>query len=739
MIETKEKKSPLVIAKNFGLSTEEFNRICILLKRVPNVNEISIFSAMWSEHCSYKSSKKWLKILPCEGEVVVHGPGENAGVIDIGDNKVAIFKIESHNHPSFIEPYQGAATGVGGILRDVFTMGARPVALLNALRFGSTTHSKTKYLLDGVVSGIGGYGNCIGIPTIGGETNFDESYNGNILVNAMAIGVASKDQVFLSAAKDIGYPLVYVGAKTGRDGIHGASMASAEFDANTDEKKPTVQVGDPFTGKLLMEACLELMKTDSVVSIQDMGAAGLTSSSIEMASKGNLGIKLQMADVPIREEKMSTSEIMLSESQERMLMVIKPEKTEQAKSIFKKWDLDFSVIGEITDTKNIEIFNKNKLDAKIPITFLVNDAPQYNREWIEPKKKEILKKDFIYSESISKIIFKLMDTSDLCSKRWIWEQYDSSVMGDTIFPPGQNAGMIRIHNTDKKLCASVDCTPRYVVSDPYEGSIQAVCEAFRNLISVGSRPLAITNNLNFGNPEKKEIMGQIVASIKGIKEASLKLNMPVVSGNVSLYNETNGNSILPTPVIGAVGIIDKNENTASMIDANIGDGIYIVGQNHSQDKGWIGQSLYSKHILKISEMYSPPPIDLEFELKNGNFIKKAIENKITNCVNDISDGGLAISLTKILLKSKVDDIGANIDQRFIKKCDSFWFGEDQGRYLICSQKHQELKNLARNEKVDLSQIGSIDSSARLTFSKHDYIYIKELLNLSENWLKNYMS
>ena len=739
MSETKEQKSPLEIAKKFGLSTEEFNTICTLLKRVPNVNEISIFSAMWSEHCSYKSSKKWLKILPSEGEVVVHGPGENAGVIDIGDNKVAIFKIESHNHPSFIEPYQGAATGVGGILRDVFTMGARPVALLNALRFGSTTHSKTKYLLDGVVSGIGGYGNCIGIPTIGGETNFDESYNGNILVNAMAIGIASKDQVFLSAAKDIGYPLVYVGAKTGRDGIHGASMASAEFDENTDEKKPTVQVGDPFTGKLLMEACLELMKTDSVVSIQDMGAAGLTSSSIEMASKGNLGIKLQMADIPIREEKMSTSEIMLSESQERMLMVIKPEKTEQAKSIFKKWDLDFAVIGEITDTKNIEIFNREKLDAQIPITFLVNDAPQYNREWIEPKKREVLKKDFISSNNISKTVLNLMNTSDLCSKSWIWEQYDTSVMGDTIFPPGQNAGMVRIHNTDKKLCASVDCTPRYVVSDPYEGSIQAVCEAFRNLIAVGSKPLAITNNLNFGNPEKREIMGQIVASIKGIKEASLKLNMPVVSGNVSLYNETNGNAILPTPVIGAVGIIDKNENTASMYDANIGDGIYIIGQNENQEKGWIGQSLYSKHILKISELYSPPPVDLEFELRNGNFITKAIGQNITNCVNDVSDGGLAISLAEILLNSKIPNIGAIIDKSFIKKCESFWFGEDQGRYLICSSKHHELINLAKSERIRVSKIGSINSSSRLTFSKDDYICINELFNLSKNWLKEFMA
>ena len=739
MSEIKEQNSPLEIAKKFGLSTEEFNAICTLLKRVSNVNEISIFSAMWSEHCSYKSSKNWLKILPSEGEVVVHGPGENAGVIDIGDNKVAIFKIESHNHPSFIEPYQGAATGVGGILRDVFTMGARPVALLNALRFGSTTHSKTKYLLDGVVSGIGGYGNCIGIPTIGGETNFDKSYNGNILVNAMAIGIASKDQVFLSAAKDIGYPLVYVGAKTGRDGIHGASMASAEFDENTDEKKPTVQVGDPFTGKLLMEACLELMKTDSVVSIQDMGAAGLTSSSIEMASKGNLGIKLQMADIPIREEKMSTSEIMLSESQERMLMVIKPEKTEQAKSIFKKWDLDFAVIGEITDTKNIEIFNKDKLDAKIPITFLVNDAPQYNREWIEPKKREVLKKDFISSNGISKTVLNLMNTSDLCSKSWIWEQYDTSVMGDTIFPPGQNAGMVRIHNTDKKLCASVDCTPRYVVSDPYEGSIQAVCEAFRNLIAVGSKPLAITNNLNFGNPEKREIMGQIVASIKGIKEASLKLNMPVVSGNVSLYNETNGNAILPTPVIGAVGIIDKHENTASMYNANIGDGIYMIGQNNNQEKGWIGQSLYSKHILKISEFYSPPPVNLEFELRNGNFITKVIGQNIANCVNDVSDGGLAISLAEILLNSKILNIGAIIDKSFIKKCESFCFGEDQGRYLICSSKHHELINLAKSESIRVSKIGSINSSSRLTFSKDDYICIKELFDLSKNWLKEFMA
>ena len=735
----REGLSTFEIAEELGLKKDEYEQICSLMGRIPNIHEISIFSAMWSEHCSYKSSRKWLKTLPTKGEVVIHGPGENAGAIDIGDGKVAIFKIESHNHPSFIEPYQGAATGVGGILRDVFTMGARPVALLNALRFGSVENNKTKYLLEGVVSGIGGYGNCIGIPTIGGETNFDKSYDGNILVNAMAIGITEKDKIFLSAARGVGYPLIYVGAKTGRDGIHGASMSSTEFDDKTEEKRPTVQVGDPFTGKLLMEACLELMTTDSVVAIQDMGAAGLTSSAVEMGSKGKLGVKLDLDLVPLREENMSTAEIMLSESQERMLMIIKPDKMDKANSIFKKWNLDIAKIGEITNSQNLEIYKNNILDAQIPITYLVDQAPEYDRDWTTPEKAPELQIKNAPIKSVSKVIEKLFNSHNLCSRNWIWEQYDTSVMGDTVIPPGQNSGVIRVHGTNKKLCASVDCTPRYVSADPFLGSMQAVCEAYRNIISVGGTPLAITNNLNFGNPEKKEIMGQIVHSIKGISEASLKLNMPVISGNVSLYNETNGKAILPTPVIGAVGVIDENKNSVSLSNAVDGNSIFVIGQDNSHTDGWVGQSIYAQEILDIEKDYAPPPVNIDAELANGNFILKAIEQKLTNCVHDISDGGLAIAISEILLSSRAKGIGAVINKNYIHNSESFWFGEDQGRYLVCTSKNKEIEELAESNKIKITNIATINLSDRLTFSNEDYICISELDVKHKNWFKNFMS
>ena len=552
-------------AEAMGLSHDEWLLILKRLGRTPNLCELGIFSAMWSEHCSYKSSKKWLKTLPTEGPQVIQGPGENAGVVDIGDGLATVFKIESHNHPSYIEPYQGAATGVGGILRDVFTMGARPVALLNALRFGDEDHEKTKHLVSGVTAGIGGYGNCIGIPTVGGEVNFHKSYNGNILVNAMAVGLAHADRIFYSAATGAGNPVIYVGAKTGRDGIHGATMASAEFSDETESKRPTVQVGDPFTGKLLMEACLELMAADAVLSIQDMGAAGLTSSSVEMASKGALGMEIDLDLVPVRETQMSAYEIMLSESQERMLMVIDPEQAETARAIFDKWDLDFMPIGRVTDTQRLVLLKDGGVACDIPLAPLVDDAPEYDRPYRPNELQPVLTSaSLICDFPVKDALIKMMSSADLASRRWIYEQYDSDVMADTLAASGGDAALVRVHGTDKALAISTDCTPRYVEADPFEGGAQAVAEAWRNICATGAKPLAVTNNLNFGNPEKQDIMAQIVGAINGMGKACKVLDTPVVSGNVSLYNETDSMAIQPCPVIGMVGLIDEWETAVGI-------------------------------------------------------------------------------------------------------------------------------------------------------------------------------
>ncbi|MDA7735835.1 phosphoribosylformylglycinamidine synthase subunit PurL, partial [Pelagibacteraceae bacterium] len=585
-------------AIKLGLTSSEFEKIKELIGREPNFTELGIFSAMWNEHCSYKSSRVWLSQLPTKNKYVIQGPGENAGVIDIGDDDVAIFKIESHNHPSYIEPYQGAATGVGGILRDVFTMGARPVANLNSIRFGRPEHAKTKYLLNGVVSGIAGYGNCMGIPTVGGEVGFDECYDGNILVNAMNIGIAKKDKVFLSIASGIGNPVIYVGSKTGRDGIHGASMASQEFDDNSEAKKPTVQVGDPFAEKLLLEACLELMKTDTIVSIQDMGAAGLTSSSVEMASKGKLGIEIDLNKVPCREENMQPFELMLSESQERMLIVLKEGKEKEAEKIFKKWDLDFSVIGKMTDSKNLVLHFKDEIVCDIPITSLADEAPKYNREWESTPLPQVIDMDQKLKDlDIKTCLKQLLSHENQANKTWVWEQYDHMVMGDTIQKPGGDAAVVRVHGTNKALAASVDCTPRYCLAHPFTGGMQAVCETYRNLSAVGAEPRAITNCLNFGNPEKKEIMGQFVDVIKGIKEACTKLDYPVISGNVSLYNETNGVGIKPTPTIGGVGLIQDVNNTMTYGLKSSDSLLIIVGET----KGHIHQSALCHDILYLKK------------------------------------------------------------------------------------------------------------------------------------------
>ena len=726
-------------AASMGLSEDEWKLINKRLGRVPNLCELGIFSAMWSEHCSYKSSKRWLKTLPVDGAHVIEGPGENAGVVAIGDGLAAVFKIESHNHPSFIEPYQGAATGVGGILRDVFTMGARPVALLNALRFGAADHEKTRHLLSGVVSGIGGYGNCIGIPTVGGEVNFDPSYNGNILVNAMAVGLANGDRIFRSAATGAGNPVIYVGAKTGRDGIHGATMASTEFSDETESKRPTVQVGDPFTGKLLMEACLELMASDSVLSIQDMGAAGLTSSSVEMASKGGLGMEIDLDLVPAREEHMSAYELMLSESQERMLMVLKPDATDVARAIFDKWDLDFMPIGQVTDTGRLVLLKDGGTACDIPIDPLVDDAPEYDRPQADVPSRPVIKTaDIADTGRISDVLKLLMGTSDLASRRWIYEQYDSQVMADTIAGPGGDAGLIRVHGTNRGLAMTTDCTPRYVEADPKTGGAQAVAEAYRNITAVGATPLAITNNLNFGNPEKPEIMAQLAQSVVGMGEAAKHLGTPVVSGNVSLYNETDGIAIQPCPVIGMIGVIDDVDKAIGNRFTAAEQDVVLLGHANddadSDDDGWLGMSLYARHIANRKDG-APPPVDLDAERRNGDFLRGQIMNGAVSAAHDISDGGLAVALVEMAMKSS---FGVNVEVPDTAHRHGWAFGEDQARYVVVLPDSASFISAAKAEGVPAKKIGTTNASGELKFGTDDAISQKELEKIFESVIPDLM-
>ncbi len=664
------------LAREFGLNAEEYRRVLDIMGRTPSFTELGVFSVMWSEHCSYKSSRVWLKQLPTKAPWVIHGPGENAGVVAIGDGLAAIFKMESHNHPSFIEPYQGAATGVGGILRDVFTMGARPIANLNALRFGSPDNPRTKRVVDGVVRGIGGYGNCVGVPTVGGEIDFHPAYNGNPLVNAMTVGIAATDKIFLSAAAGIGNPVVYVGSKTGRDGIHGATMASAEFDANSEDKRPTVQVGDPFTEKLLIEACLELMATDAIVAIQDMGAAGLTSSSVEMAGKGGVGIELDLDNVPARETGMTAYEFMLSESQERMLMVLRPDRQDMARAIFEKWDLDFAVIGHITDTGRIVVKHRGVVEADIPLAPLNDQAPLYTRPTVETPKQEQLNPARIEDRlGLTAALRKLIACPDLCSRAWVWDQYDSTVGGQTVKRPGAaDAAVVKLEGLKRGLALTTDCTPRYCLADPEEGGKQAVAEAWRNLTAVGARPLAITDNMNFGNPEKPEIMGQFAAAIRGMAAACEALDFPVVSGNVSLYNETEGKGILPTPVIGGLGVLDD-------VAQAVGIGlmpwldIVLVGQT----KGWLGQSLWLREV-NGREDGAPPPVDLPVERANGDFVRARVLSGEIRACHDVSDGGILVAVAEMAMATGV---GARLSAhpRDVPG-HAFWFGEDQARYLV---------------------------------------------------------
>ena len=680
-MDIKTKITPAIVAEH-GLSEEEYQIILDRLGREPNINELGIFSVMWSEHCSYKSSRRHLGKFLTKGDRVIQGPGENAGVIDIDDGDAIIFKMESHNHPSYIEPYQGAATGVGGIMRDVFTMGARPIALMNALRFGEPEHWKTKQLVNGVVAGIGGYGNCVGVPTVGGETNFHKGYNGNILVNAMCVGLADADNVFYSAAKGVGNPIFYVGSKTGRDGIHGATMASAEFDDDSEEKRPTVQVGDPFTEKLLIEACLELMATDAIIAIQDMGAAGLTSSSIEMADKGGVGIALNLDKVPQREENMTPYEMMLSESQERMLMVIKPGKEKLAYEIFEKWELDVALIGKTTDTGRLVLKHNRKKVCDIPIAPLADDAPNLDRPYKVPVSLPVLNLSEVHeTQDYNDALTRIISSPDIASKRWIWEQYDRHVMADTVdsSQSGGDAAIVRIHGKNKAVAITTDCTPRYVQADPYMGGKQCVAETWRNLTCVGADPIAITDCLNFGNPERPEIMGQFVGAIEGMNEACRACDYPVVSGHVSLYNETNGVAIPPTPAVGGVGLIPDLEYFATLTGAKEGDTLILIGET----QGWLGSSIYLREILRREEG-APPPVDLEVEKRNGDYVRKLIRNKRVNAVHDCSDGGLAIAACEMAFAG---NIGISLSRAIGCPTHAWLFGEDQARYLVAVEEN----------------------------------------------------
>jgi phosphoribosylformylglycinamidine synthase II len=732
MTSNEPKITPALVAEH-GLKPDEYARLLELIGRVPSFTELGIFSAMWNEHCSYKSSKVHLRGLPTTGACVIQGPGENAGVIDIGDGLACVFKMESHNHPSYIEPYQGAATGVGGILRDVFTMGARPIACLNALSFGDPSHPKTRHLVSGVVAGIGGYGNSFGVPTVGGSVRFHSRYDGNCLVNAMAVGLVQKDKIFYAAASGVGMPIVYLGSKTGRDGIHGATMASAEFGENSEEKRPTVQVGDPFSEKLLLEACLEIMAKGCVIAIQDMGAAGLTCSAVEMGAKGDLGVTLELDRVPCRETGMSAYEMMLSESQERMLMVLRPEMEAEAEAIFRKWGLDFAVVGETTPTRRFIVRHAGDVMADLPIKELGDEAPVYRRPFVEtPKLPAIDARTVVPPMPVADALEKLIGSPDLASRRWVWEQYDYVILGNTVQRPGGDAAVVRIDDGPKALALTTDVTPRYCEADPFEGGRQAVAEAWRNLTAIGATPLAITDNLNFGNPERPEIMGQLVGCIRGIAEACSALDFPVVSGNVSLYNETNGRAILPTPSIGGVGLIADFTRSAALAFKAPSEAILVIGETH----GVLGQSLYLRDICGREEG-APPEVDLVAEKRHGDFVRALIGESVATAVHDVSDGGLLVTLAEMAMAS---GIGAEVAAPAGMVPHAFWFGEDQARYLVTVREDdaQNVISRAAAGRVPVTRLGHTGGDA-VAVSGDRPVLLSTLSRRHESWFPDYMS
>ncbi|VBB69229.1 Phosphoribosylformylglycinamidine synthase, synthetase subunit [invertebrate metagenome] len=723
-----------------GLTADEYELILTILGRVPNITELGILSVMWSEHCSYKSSKKWLRTLPTQAPWVLCGPGENAGVIDIGDGQAAIFKMESHNHPSCIEPYQGAATGVGGILRDVLTMGARPIANMNALRFGSIDNPYTRYFLSEVVRGISHYGNCVGVPTVGGEINFHATYNKNIVVNTMTVGVAARDKIFSARASGIGNVVVYVGAKTGQDGIHGATMASAAFDADTVEKRPTVQVGDPFTKKLLIEACLELMATDAIIAIQDMGAAGLTSSLFEMASKGGLGIDIDLDQVPQRVTGMTAYELMLSESQERMLVILRSGQESLARSVCEKWELDFAIIGHLTGSNRMILRRCSQVVADLPIASLAQVMPEYHRRWHPSQKESVIQSDDVPARPWMEALRLLIACPDIASKRWVYEQYDHMVMGDTVQRPGGDSAVVRVHGTHKGLALTTDCTPRYCAGDARAGGCQAVAEAWRNLTAVGAMPLAITDNLNFGNPEKSHIMGQLIEVIEGMSEACRSLNFPVVSGNVSLYNETAGQSIMPTPAIGGVGLIATLDRMATLSFKAEGEAVLLVGDAIGGRGGWLGRSLYLREVLGREEG-SPPEVNLYHERRNGDFVRGLIQDGLVTTCHDVSDGGLLVALAEMAMTADVG-ITVSIDssQAYFQPLHAWLFGEDQGRYIltIAEGRVDTILRAAAGVGVSVRRIGTTGGDA-IRVEGDTGIPVAELKALYEGWLPGYMA
>src|SRR5689334_2895300 len=727
------KITPELVAAH-GLKPDEYERILKLIGREPSLTELGIFSAMWNEHCSYKSSKIHLRTLPTKAPWVIQGPGENAGVIDIGDGLAVVFKMESHNHPSYIEPYQGAATGVGGILRDVFTMGARPIACLNALSFGAPTHPRTRHIVSGVVAGVGGYGNSFGVPTVGGSVRFHTRYDGNCLVNAMAVGIAEVDKIFYAAASGVGMPIVYLGSKTGRDGIHGATMASAEFGADAEEKRPTVQVVDPFSEKLLLEACLEIMQKDCVIAIQDMGAAGLTCSAVEMGAKGDLGVRLDLDKVPTRETGMSAYEMMLSESQERMLMVLKPEKEREAEHIFRKWGLDFAIVGETTPDKRFIVRHAGEQMADLPIKELGDEAPVYDRPHTASPRLPVIDPASVEARiGHAEALEKLMASPDLCSKRWVWEQYDHLILGNTVQRPGGDSAVVRVKEGPKGLALTCDVTPRYCEADPFEGGKQAVAEAYRNISAVGAKPMAVTDNLNFGNPERPEIMSQLVNCIAGIAAGCKALDFPVVSGNVSLYNETNGRAILPTPTIGGVGLLDDFSKSVGIAFKSVDEFILLLGET----KGWIGQSMYLREICGREEG-APPPVDLSAERRTGDFVRALINEKVVTAAHDLSDGGLLIAVAEMALAS---GIGAKLygPPAFLTE-HGFWFGEDQARYVVTIKPAQadDLAARAKAAGVPIRRIGMTHGTA-LTLPGEREILLNALRERHEGWLPAYMA
>ena len=732
MLRNEPEITPELVAEH-GLKPDEYERILKLIGRKPTFTELGIFSAMWNEHCSYKSSRLHLRKLPTKAPWVIQGPGENAGVIDIGDGLACVFKMESHNHPSFIEPYQGAATGVGGILRDVFTMGARPVACLNLLRFGAPEHPRTRHLVSGVVAGIGGYGNSFGVPTVGGSVNFHTRYDGNILVNAMAVGLARADSIFYAKATGVGRPIVYLGSKTGRDGIHGATMASASFEADAEEKRPTVQVGDPFSEKLLLEACLEIMAKGCVIAIQDMGAAGLTSSAVEMGAKGGLGIELDLDAVPCRETGMTAYEMMLSESQERMLMVLDPAREAEAEAIFRKWGLDFAIVGRTTDTLRFVVKHQGEVKADLPIMELGDEAPLYDRPHVPTPAKPVIDAATVTAPIGNReALIKLIGSPDLASKRWVWEQYDHLILGNSVQQPGGDAAVIRLGDGPKGLAMCTDVTQRYCEADPVQGGRQAVAEAWRNITAVGGKPLALTDNLNFGNPEKPEIMGQFVGCLQGIGEAARALDFPIVSGNVSLYNQTQGRDILPTPSIGGVGLVDDVTRTASLAVKAEGEIVLLVGGL----PGWLGQSVYLRDICGREEG-APPPVDLEAERRNGDFVRELIHAGRVTAVHDISDGGLAVAVAEMAMAG---NIGIALEKPESVPAHGFYFGEDQGRYVLTARAADVagLESDARARGVALDRIGTTGTQS-IVLTGEEFIPLTTLAKAHEDWLPSYMA